>query len=114
MNLLFITMSNADSLNNNLDQPDETTALLQQVAAGQLSVSDCQKILRKNKIDKDKPLHLKVTDKGCVGIYGMRRMPITLYVDELQRLLDFMLTNWSFNEETQQWLEYNNTKLKHK
>lgn len=33
-------------------------------------------------------IELKVSEKGCVSVYGLRRFPISLYPDEWQRILD--------------------------
>ena len=33
-----------------------------------------------------KSIEFKVTPKGCIGIYGLRRMPISLYVEELEKI----------------------------
>ena len=33
-----------------------------------------------------KEVSFKATPKGCIGIYGLRRMPISLYKDELQKI----------------------------
>ena len=34
-----------------------------------------------------KPVYLKVSEKGCVSIYNIRRFPISLYVDEIKQVL---------------------------
>lgn len=33
-----------------------------------------------------KEITFKVTPKGCIGIYGLRRMPISLYKEELEKI----------------------------
>jgi predicted RNA-binding protein len=35
---------------------------------------------------EEKEVTLKVTPKGCIGIYGLRRMPISLYKEELEKI----------------------------
>ena len=35
---------------------------------------------------ENKEVTFKVTPKGCIGIYGLRRMPISLYKEELQKI----------------------------
>ena len=32
---------------------------------------------------------LKVSPKGAVSLYGLQRMPVTLYVEQWERLLGF-------------------------
>jgi hypothetical protein len=33
-----------------------------------------------------KTITLKVTQKGCIGIYGIRRLPISLYLNEFNKI----------------------------
>jgi superfamily II RNA helicase len=43
-------------------------------------------------------VELKVTEKGCIGIYGIRSRPICLYVEELEKIIALhesgMLPKW--------------------
>lgn len=42
------------------------------------------------KAKKIKPLSLKVSDKGAISVYGLNiRFPVTLYKEQMLRLLDF-------------------------
>ncbi|MCC6126987.1 MAG: hypothetical protein IT426_18670 [Pirellulales bacterium] len=34
-------------------------------------------------------LYCKVSEKGAISVYGLQRMPVTLYVEQWGRLLDF-------------------------
>jgi hypothetical protein len=34
-------------------------------------------------------LTAKVSEKGGISVYGLQRMPVTLYVEQWERLLDF-------------------------
>ncbi|OHB83327.1 MAG: hypothetical protein A2V98_08095 [Planctomycetes bacterium RBG_16_64_12] len=34
-------------------------------------------------------LYCKVSQKGGMSLYGLQRMPVTLYVEQWERLLDF-------------------------
>jgi len=36
----------------------------------------------------EKGLHLKVSQKGAVSVYGLGRFPVTLYKEQWERLLD--------------------------
>ena len=38
---------------------------------------------------KPQPLRLKVSPKGALSVYGLQRMPVTLYIDQWERLWDF-------------------------
>ena len=50
---------------------------------------------------------LKVTEKGCVGIYGLRRFPIVLFVEEVERVL-------SMNDELRAFITANAASLSRK
>ena len=52
--------------------------ILQKLADGEITVGEAEKLMNEMK----KELTLKITPKGCIGIYGIRRMPISLYYEE--------------------------------
>ena len=54
--------------------------ILQQLANNEITPEQAEEML------ETKETTFKVTPKGCIGIYGIRRMPISLYVDELQKI----------------------------
>ena len=60
-------------------------------------------------LKKAKPagLSLKVSDKGGVSVYGMGRFPVTLYVEQWERLLDHA-------ETIREFLKANDAQLKRK
>ena len=67
---------------------DDLASVLQQFQAGNLSMDECLKVLKPAE-EKPKPcVTFKVTPKGCVGIYGLRRMPIVLYISELETIME--------------------------
>lgn len=51
-----------------------------------------------------KKVYLKVSKKGGVSLYGLRRFPITLYADEWETVLDM-------DEEIREFLKKNKAKL---
>ena len=60
--------------------------ILAKVAAGELSVEDGMKMI--NEADKKKGgLYCRVSQKGAISVYGLQRMPVTLYVEQWERLL---------------------------
>ena len=50
-----------------------------------MSKKEILKKLANNEITTEEA-SFKATPKGCIGIYGLRRMPISLYKDELQKI----------------------------
>ena len=63
--------------------------ILAQVAAGQLSVDEASKLLAEQEQTRKGALYCKVSPKGALSLYGLQRMPVTLYVDQWERLLNF-------------------------
>ncbi len=74
-------------------QPKSTSIMkkeeiLAKVAAGEISVDDATKLLAE--ADKKKGgLYCRVSQKGAISVYGLQRMPVTLYVEQWDRLLNF-------------------------
>ncbi len=62
--------------------------ILEKVAAGKLSVDEAAKLLAEETA-KPGTLYCKVSPKGGMSLYGLQRMPVTLYVEQWERLLDF-------------------------
>ena len=54
--------------------------ILKKLANNEITAEEAEEML------ESKEATFKVTPKGCIGIYGLRRMPISLYKDELQKI----------------------------
>ena len=67
----------------------DSAEILKKVAAGELDINDAQKALADLEQQKRGALHCKVSQKGAISVYGLQRMPVTLYVEQWERLLDF-------------------------
>lgn len=80
--------------------------ILEKLAAGELPVEEAKKLLAEGE-PKRGQLYCKVSEKGAVSVYGLQRMPVTLYVEQWQRLLDY-------GDEIRQFLKENDAKLKRK
>lgn len=52
-------------------------------------------------------LYCKVSQKGALSVYGLQRMPVTLYVEQWERLLDFA-------DDIRQFIGQNQADLKRK
>jgi hypothetical protein len=79
-------------------------ALLAAVQAGKVSLDEASKQL--DALTKSKPtrLYAKVSGKGAVSIYGLQRMPVTLYSQQWDRLL-------AFADELKAFIAENKSKL---
>jgi hypothetical protein len=54
-----------------------------------------------------KELSLRVSEKGCISLYGMGRFPVTLYCEQWERVL-------AFAPQIQSFIEANRDRLKTK
>ncbi len=63
--------------------------ILEKLAAGELSVEEANKLLAEEDQQKRGSLYCKVSQKSAISVYGLQRMPVTLYVEQWERLLDF-------------------------
>jgi hypothetical protein len=81
--------------------------ILKKLAAGELAVDEASKLLAEVEAPKRGQLYCKVSEKGAVSVYGLQRMPVTLYVEQWERLLDF-------GDQVREFLKENDAKLKRK
>jgi hypothetical protein len=81
--------------------------ILAKVAAGEVPVEEASKLLEKAEPSKKGSLYCKVSEKGGISVYGLQRMPVTLYVEQWQRLLDFA-------DQIRQFMKDHDTELKRK
>jgi hypothetical protein len=80
--------------------------VLKKLQAGEMSVEEATKML--NEIDAPKKgLYCKVREKGAVSVYGLQRMPVTLYLEQWERLLEF-------GDALKQFIKENESRLKRK
>ena len=63
--------------------------ILEKLAAGELSVDEASRLLAETEQQKRGSLYCKVSQKGALSVYGLQRMPVTLYIEQWERLLDF-------------------------
>ncbi len=81
--------------------------ILAQVAEGKISVDEASKLLADAETAKRGTLYCKVSQKGAVSLYGLQRMPVTLYVEQWTRLLGYA-------DELQAFLKEHDSELKRK
>lgn len=63
--------------------------ILNKLSTGELQVADASRMLAELETPKRGQLYCKVSPKGAISVYGLQRMPVTLYVEQWERLLDF-------------------------
>ena len=81
--------------------------ILQKVAAGEISPDEASKLLAEAEQEKRGSLYCKVSQKGAISVYGLQRMPVTLYVEQWERLLGFA-------DEIRQFIQEHEGELKRK
>ena len=62
--------------------------ILQQVAKGKLKPEDASKLLEAMQPKSNGKLTCKVSQKGAISVYGLQRMPVTLFAGQWERLLE--------------------------
>ncbi len=81
--------------------------ILAEVAAGRLDVNKAATLLSSFDGSRRGSLYCKVSPKGAMSLYGLQRMPVTLYVEQWERLL-------AFSDELRKFMEEHNSELKRK
>lgn len=69
------------------------------VAELQAQLDAAKAELQAAKAAKRRQIRLQVSQKGAISIYGIRRMPITMYVDEWATILGMADDIAAFGEE---------------
>jgi len=69
--------------------PETRDEILQKVAASAMTVEEASKQLAQLEQPRRGTLYCKVSPKCAMSLYGLQRMPVTLYVEQWERLLDF-------------------------
>lgn len=66
--------------------------ILEKVQAGELTIAEAKEVLAKLQAEKGKTtgaLECRVAQSGGISVYGLGRFPVTLYVEQWERLLAF-------------------------
>jgi hypothetical protein len=63
--------------------------ILQKLKDGALTVEEATRQLAEQDQPKRGVLYCKVSQKGAISVYGLQRMPVTLYVEQWERLIAF-------------------------
>jgi hypothetical protein len=82
--------------------------ILAKVASKEIGIDEATKMLEE--ADQARPrgqLYCKVSQKGALSLYGLQRMPVTLYVEQWERLL-------AFGDEIAKFLKAHDAELKRK
>ena len=64
--------------------------ILAKVAKGELPIGDASKLLDALAPQNNGKLYCKVSEKKALSLYGLQRMPVTLYKEQWDRLFAFV------------------------
>ena len=67
----------------------ERKEILSKLRAGEITEEQADQLLNQTEQPRRGQLYCRVSAKGAVSVYGLQRMPVTLYVEQWERLLDF-------------------------
>ena len=81
--------------------------ILAKLAAGKMDTQEASKLLDELEQQKRASLYCKVSQKGALSVYGLQRMPVTLYVEQWERLL-------AFADDIREFIKDHNPELKRK
>jgi hypothetical protein len=81
--------------------------ILAKLAAQEITADQASKMLDDLEQKKRGSLYCKVSQKGAVSVYGLQRMPVTLYLEQWERLLDFA-------DEIRKFIQQHEAELKRK
>ena len=71
----------------------DINAIMKSVVEGSITQEEASKMIQELVDKKKKEITYKISEKGAISFYGIRRMPITLYKDELTKIVDVFNTN---------------------
>lgn len=78
------------SFNGTSFQFSSKEEVLQLVATGKVKIEQAAQMLAVLEPTRAPgKLSCKVSEKGAISVYGLQRMPVTLYVEQWERLLEF-------------------------
>ena len=81
--------------------------ILAKLSAGEITAADASKLLDEAQQERRGTLYCKVSQKGAISVYGLQRMPVTLYVEQWERLLNF-------GDDIRAFMQENDSQLKRK
>jgi hypothetical protein len=80
--------------------------ILEKLSKGEIPVEEAQRALEAAEQTRGR-LYCKVSPKGAISLYGLQRMPVTLYVEQWERLL-------AIADEIRQFMKDHDAELKRK
>jgi len=85
----------------------ERREILAKLRAGEINEEEADRLLMETERRARGQLYCRVSAKGALSVYGLQRMPVTLYVEQWERLLDF-------SDELRKFMQEHHAELKRK
>lgn len=85
----------------------ERKEILSKLRAGEITEEQADQLLSQAEQPRRGQLYCRVSAKGAASVYGLQRMPVTLYVEQWERLLDF-------SDELRKFIKEHDSELKRK
>lgn len=85
----------------------ERKEILSKLRAGEITEEEADRLLNQAEQPRRGQLYCRVSAKGAVSVYGLQRMPVTLYLEQWERLLDF-------SDELRKFIKEHDSELKRK
>ena len=76
----------------------DTLTVLTLVGSGVITAQEASEFVHGQ---KKQPLYAKVSEKGGISVYGLQRMPVTLYGEQWDRLIAFIPQLQAFKSANQ-------------
>lgn len=72
-----------------------TIQILEDVKNNKCTIEEAQKMIEQKMLEQNKikPVSYKISPKGAISFYGIRRMPISLYLQELDKIMEIAQTD---------------------
>jgi hypothetical protein len=91
----------------NTEHPMKREEILAQLEQGKISRQEALRLLEEAERPPRGTLYCKVSPKGAMSLYGLQRMPVTLYAEQWERLL-------AFEPEIRKFIQEHHAELKRK
>ncbi len=91
-----------------------TQEILLQLTAGTLDIKEAHDKIKELENEKKNGIIYKVSKKGCISFYGIRKRPISLYIQELESIIKKTIKDTTWSDEFQKFVDDNESTLSRK
>lgn len=88
--------------------------ITQLVSAGSMTAEEAARKITALSNNNKTQIYYKVSPKGAVSFYGLRRMPITMYIEELEKIVGQVMADPNWSTSFQEFVNQAGDSLKRK